>query len=398
MKNLKMIFLILLLFPFALLAQTVQNTKPGVTVNLRDGRTASGRLDAFDDSRVLIFDKTNKAAYYDRNKVLSIAITTDASGRFSPGQEGIVLKNGTVLKGRVKPMDFSNKDMPNVVVQTGSKLESAPLSDVAFVQFEKPFPESRPPAGAMRVLVPAYQQWTDSGVSVKKGDRMFFSVSSDSSLTCGARSIDVNADGANPFWSDRTRPMPNEKECALIAKVGRQGTPFRVGLNTTPFVAQEDGVIQLGVNDYDFRDNSGEVLVFFKVESGGQFQPGTPGMSQNTVTVPANQQWTMTGIDVKKGQRLQFDVPADNTIGCNRRPVPTNAEGVDPYFLDNRRPIPAVKACALIGRINNGAPFKIGLNKTAIVAQQDGKLVLGINEIDLRFNSGAFNVTVLFSK
>jgi hypothetical protein len=397
MRKVKMVLLILLL-PFALFAQTSQNTKPGVTVNLRDGRTASGRLDAFDDKRVLIFDKTNKAVYYDRDKVNSIAITTDASGRFSPGQEGIVLKNGTVLKGRVRPMDFSNRDMPNVVVQTGRRLESSPLSDVAFVQFEKPFPETRPLAGAVRALVPAYQQWTETSVSVKKGDRMFFSVSSDNYISCGPRSIDVNADGANPFWADRSRPIPDAKECALIAKVGRQSAPFRVGLNTTPFVAQDDGTIQLGINDYDFRDNSGELLVFIRVESGGTFQPGTPGMSQNTVSVPANQQWTMTGIDVKKDQRLQFDVPADNTIGCNRRPIPTNAEGVDPYFPDNRRPMPSLKACALIGRINNGAPFKIGLNKTPIVIQQDGKLLLGINEFDVRFNTGAFNVTVLLTK
>src|SRR5262245_12918313 len=214
MRN-RMMVLLVLLFPFALLAQTTPNTKPGVTVNLRDGRTASGRLDAFDDKRVLIFDKTNKAVYYDRDKVLSIAITTDASGRFSPGQEGVVLKNGTVLKGRVKPMDFSNRDMPNVVVQTGRKLEASPLSEVAFVQFEKPFPESRPPAGAVRVFVPAYQQWTDSSVSAKKGDRIFFSVSPDNLVTCGPRSIDVNADGANPFWADRSRPIPDVKECAL---------------------------------------------------------------------------------------------------------------------------------------------------------------------------------------
>jgi hypothetical protein len=60
--------------------------------------------------------------------------------------------------------------------------------------------------------------------------------------------------------------------------------------------------------------------------------------------------------------------------------------------------MPSLKACALIGRINNGAPFKIGLNKTPVVIQQDGKLLLGINEFDVRFNTGAFNVTVLLTR
>jgi small nuclear ribonucleoprotein (snRNP)-like protein len=155
-------------------------------VNLRDGRTASGRLDAFDDSRVLIFDKTDKAAYYDRNKVLSIAITTDASGRFSPGQEGIVLKNGTVLKGRVKPMDFSNRDMPNVVVQTGRKLESTPCP--MWLSFNlKSLSRNRNTRRSYACCL-AYQQWIDTGVS-EKVDRMFFRVFR-YYLTCGPRSID----------------------------------------------------------------------------------------------------------------------------------------------------------------------------------------------------------------
>ena len=72
-----------------------------------------------------------------------------------------------------------------------------------------------------------------------------------------------------------------------------------------------------------------------------------------------NQQWTMTGIDVASGQRLQFDVPADNTIGCNRRQFrQTLKEWIHTFLIT--WPDTFGKACALIGRINNGAPSRSG--------------------------------------
>ncbi len=244
-----------------------------------------------------------------------------------PSSRFLFSRDRSVIKGRITGMDFSNKDMPQLMVETKSKkTEALQLSQISFVQFDKPFPEVQPPPGAVRVTVPAYQQWTDTSVEVKKGYRMLFSVSPDNIVTCGPNSIDSNADGANPFWYGGSRPIPDVKECTLIGRVGHKGTPFKIGLNTTPNLVQEDGRLQLGINDHDFRDNSGEFLVFIKVESSEQFQPGSSRMSQSNVTVPATVPWTVTNIPVKKGQRLLFDVSPDNTINCDRRPNASNAD------------------------------------------------------------------------
>jgi hypothetical protein len=397
----KITILLLLSFSilsFSLFSQSGDPIKPGITIYLLNGSTASGRLDTIDDRQVVYLDKSNQAAYIDRSKVLSIAITADSGGKFAPGQQGIVLKNGTVLKGKILKMDFSDRSMPQLMVETrAKKTESTRLSDIAFIQFTKPFPQVSAPPGATRVEVPAYQPWTDTPVEVKKGYRMFFSVSSDNVIFCGPKSVDVNADGANPLWVDRNRPIPDVKECTLIGRVGHTGTPFKIGLNTTPYVAQEDGRLRLGINDSDFRDNDGILVVYIKVETAQQFQPGSStGLSQSTVTVPANAPWTPTNISVKKGQRLQFDVSSDNMVRCDFRAKPSNADGVDPLVADQRRPMANNKACMLMGKINNnGEPFKIGLNKTPVVVQQDGTLLLGINDFDFRDNTGSFTVTVI---
>jgi hypothetical protein len=391
------ILLLLSLLPLSLLAQSGDVTKPGITIYLLDGRTAAGRLDTIDDRRVIYLDKSNQAASFERTKVLSIVISADGGSKFGPGQEGIVLKNGTVLKGRILRMDFSDRNMPYLPVEPrGKKAVSTRLSDIAFIQFLKPFPQVSAPPGAVRVEVPAYQPWTDTPIEVKRGDRMFFSVSPENVIVCGLRSVDVNADGTNPFWYDANRPIPDVKDCTLIGRVGQNGTPFKIGLNKTPYVAQEDGRLRLGINDYDFRDNDGVLVVYIKVETAQQFKPGNTGLSQSTFTVPANAPWTATNLSLKKGQRLLFEVSPDNTVRCDFRSQPSNADGVNPLVPDSRRPMPDFKACMLMGKINkNGEPFKIGINKTPIVVQQDGILVLGINDFDFRDNTGSFTVNVI---
>ena len=391
------IVLLLSLLPFAAFAQGGDPIKPGITIYLLDGKTAAGRFDTIDDTKVVYLDKSNQAASFDRSKVLSIAITSDAGNKFAPGQEGIVLKNGTVLKGRILKMDWADKNMPRLLVEPkGKKTESVSISDIAFIQFQKPFPQVDAPSGFVRVEVPVYQPWTDTPIEVKKGDRIFFSVSPENLISCGPRSVDVNADGANPYWYEANRPIPDVKECTLIGRVSHNGTPFKIGLNKTPIMAKEDGRLRLGINDYDFRDNDGILVVYIKVEKGQDYQPGTPGLNQYTFTVPANLPWTVTDLNLKKGQRLLFEVSPDNTIRCDFQSPPSNPDGVDPLVVDPRRPIPNMKACLLIGKINNnGEPFKIGLNKTGITVHEDGKLLLGINDYDFRDNAGAFTVTVV---
>ncbi len=117
------------------------------------------------------------------------------------------------------------------------------------------------------------------------------------------------------------------------------------------------------------------------------------GPQTRTITVPANQQWTPTGIRVSQGDRLQIQASGRITL----RPNDPKDVAIPPGSLEQRyapnAPMPRAFAGALIGRIDNGQPFGIG-NLTSIVAPASGLLYLGINDDVLTDNTGQFTVTI----
>jgi len=56
-------------------------------------------------------------------------------------------------------------------------------------------------------------------------------------------------------------------------------------------------------------------------------------------------------------------------------------------------PLPHALAGALIGRIDNGAPFGIG-NQTSLTMPATGTLYLGVNDDTVSDNSGQFQVVI----
>ena len=108
--------------------------------------------------------------------------------------------------------------------------------------------------GAVRVE--ATQPWTDSGITVKKGDRIAFRATGQIQWVAGQT--------AGPDGNDATRrpdyPVTAMPVGGLIGKVGNSA-PFPIGSNSQPIVMPADGRLMLGVNDNDWSDNSG----FFSV-------------------------------------------------------------------------------------------------------------------------------------
>jgi PA-IL-like protein len=108
------------------------------------------------------------------------------------------------------------------------------------------------------IRVEANQAWTDTGITVKKGDRVSFNASGQISYGQSAgqtASPDGNGDVRQP-----TYPVPVMPVGGLIGKVGNTA-PFPIGSNTQPIVMPADGRLMLGVNDNELGDNSG----FFSV-------------------------------------------------------------------------------------------------------------------------------------
>ena len=103
------------------------------------------------------------------------------------------------------------------------------------------------------VSVAANQPWTDTGMSVKKGDRVYFT--SNGQITVGPGFV-ATADGSGTAGARAGLPVPAMPAGGLIARVDT-GTPFPIGSNTQPIVMPANGRLYLGVNDDQFGDNSG---------------------------------------------------------------------------------------------------------------------------------------------
>lgn len=116
------------------------------------------------------------------------------------------------------------------------------------------------PYGA--ISVNANQPWTDTGITVKKGDRLSFITSSQIQIAQGPNAeFTAAADGSGNFNVPRTNyPVPAMAVGGLIARAGNSA-PFPIGSNTQPITMPANGRLYLGVNDDQFGDNSGAFIV-----------------------------------------------------------------------------------------------------------------------------------------
>jgi PA-IL-like protein len=114
------------------------------------------------------------------------------------------------------------------------------------------------PLNPGEIRVDANQAWTDTGVTVKKGDRVAFRANGQIAY---GQSPGMNAgpDG-NAELKQPNYPVPVMPVGGLIAKVGNSA-PFPIGSNTQPIVMPADGRLMLGVNDNELGDNSGYFIV-----------------------------------------------------------------------------------------------------------------------------------------
>jgi hypothetical protein len=125
--------------------------------------------------------------------------------------------------------------------------------------------------------------------------------------------------------------------------------------------------------------------------SGSGATPSTAGSSSGLV-VSAKQQWTPTGITVRRGEVLTFNTTGQIQLSTDANDIATPAGARTPRYAAGS-PLPRELAGALIGRIGNGQPFGIGTN-TSVTAPAAGILFLGINDDDLNDNSGEFRVEI----
>lgn len=110
------------------------------------------------------------------------------------------------------------------------------------------------------------------------------------------------------------------------------------------------------------------------------------------VTVASQQQWTPSGITVRRGDWVTFNASGSVRIGGEGNPT-AGPEGVSAGTTAPGAPVANAPAGALIGRIGNSAPFLIG-NRNRVQMEAAGQLFLGVNDGHLQDNDGTFQVQV----
>ena len=106
--------------------------------------------------------------------------------------------------------------------------------------------------------------WTNSGLVVRKGQRLRITASGRVSLGRGRFSTPVGL----ATISDNEKLMRNEPTGALIAVIGDDNDDFILIGPKRDFVAQRDGVLFLGVNEGDLSDNTGSYDIVIEAEAG----------------------------------------------------------------------------------------------------------------------------------
>jgi len=108
--------------------------------------------------------------------------------------------------------------------------------------------------------------WTNSGLVVRKGQRLRISASGRVSLGRGR----FSTPGGLSNIQDTDKLMRNEATGALIAVIGDDNDDFIVIGPRREFVAQRDGVLFLGVNEGDLADNTGSYDIVIEAEASGR--------------------------------------------------------------------------------------------------------------------------------
>ncbi len=243
-------------------------------------------------------------------------------------------------------------------------------------------------------------QWIRSEIQVRNGDRIRVEAS-------GTVALEGQTYVSPEGLRNRRDPqalMPEENDGALIAVIGKDpDAPLILVGRRLEFVADRDGMLYFTVNHGETRNSGGAFRVHVSVNraSGGVAigsRDGRTEFNQKVLTVPGNQAWVDTGIDLESGASLE--ITAEGQVYIDRRRS-TGPEGDrDAIASTAGYPLRNTGIGALLWKIRyttgrDSRIFYAGARRQVKTgATEAGRLYLGINDNNLHDNSGSYRVTV----
>ena len=221
------------------------------TVRLKDGSVIRGQVIGF------------------RDQQFTIMIGGGARGR--RGQT-------TVYAEDVESIEFDSNTPPTDTASNSTTGNSQPTRPSQSADDGVNYPRTSDPPPTTPAATPTFftikvgvradntnNGWTNSGLVVRKGQRLKISASGRVSLGRGRFSLP----GGVSTIPDNDKLMRNEATGALIAVIGDDNDDFILIGPRREFVAQRDGVLFLGVNEGDLTDNTGSYDIVIEAEAGG---------------------------------------------------------------------------------------------------------------------------------
>lgn len=251
----------------AILVTGVAYAQTSATLTLRSGEKVNG--DLIDLGGVGYTVKVNgnerQIAQHD------VAVIDFTGGNMSEadwakftGTSQVILRNGQTIDGSL--YDIGGLNPLRLTIRTSNGEREVSSNEVARIVMARPdnvatgtSGVAATPAVAGAITVHANQPWTNTGITVKKGQRVTFTTSGEVQLSDNPNDI-ATADGAKDQRHAANAPIRQVSAGALIARVGN-GAPFPIGSNNQAITMPANGVLYLGINDDGFPDNRGNFQV-----------------------------------------------------------------------------------------------------------------------------------------
>ncbi len=183
----------------------------------------------------------------------------------------LVLRNGNRLSGRLVGVRDGVVEFEEDA-RGRRRVVRFDVDDIRAVEFDRfggrgdrdddrggPFDGGGRPRGLREkeVRVPARTGWTDTGIAVRDGQRIY--VEATGKVRWGPGRQD-GPEGENDSPRNPGRPIPNRPGAALIGRVGNDA-PFFIGADQDAIRVRGSGTLYLGINDDVLDDNGGEFRV-----------------------------------------------------------------------------------------------------------------------------------------
>ncbi len=222
------------------------------TIRLKDGSVIRGQVVGFKDQQFTILIGSGSQGRRSRTVI------------YMEDVESIEFDSATTAAAAA----LANDDTTNSSPSYQSPRTTQPDTNRTPPRTNQPSTSTTPLFFTVKVAVRADNStngWTNSTLVVKKGQRLRITATGRVSL--GAGRFSTPAGLANS--GDNEKLLRTEATGALIAVIGDDNDDFILIGTRRDFVAQRDGVLFLGVNEGNLRDNAGTFDVVIEAEAGG---------------------------------------------------------------------------------------------------------------------------------